>query len=58
MVSNVKQDCYIFNGEKWIKYSVYVENKRYNSYNFKAQNPVTAVLGSATLGTMKLGEGN
>ena len=57
-LKDVAQDCYIFNGVKWVKYSCYVKNKHLTPYIYKSLNPQTATLGYATLGTMRLGEGN
>ena len=56
--SPTKQDCYIFDGTKWVKHSCYVGNKRMGLHIYKSMNPQTAALGFAMLGTMRLGEGN
>lgn len=49
--------CRIFDGENWIIHYARIDNKRRQNYIYKSKNPESAVLGYATLGSMKLGEG-
>lgn len=56
ITSPVKYNCYIHNGEKWVKYITQTSNKPRLNFVYNNLNPEAAVLGFAVLGTMKLGE--